>query len=89
MELFGDFIVGLFTGGSEHVRDIAVTGARIYAVSFLYMMINDYASSLFTSLSNGHLSEVISLIGGLCLLAPMIILVPMVFGPDGYGTQYR
>jgi len=46
------------------------------------MGLNVYASSLFTSLSNGVLSAAISGVRSLLLLAPLIVILPMAFGVD-------
>ncbi len=83
MESLAGVIVGAFAGDSEHVREIAEHGARIFAFAFLMMGFNAYASSLFTSLSNGLLSALISFIRGIVLLAPLIVLMPILLGPDG------
>lgn len=82
MEVFAGMVVSLFSGGSEHVEEIAVNGARLYSVSFLFMGFNIYGSALFTSLSNGLVSAVIASIHGFVLLAPMILLLPELFGID-------
>ena len=83
MELFGWAVVDLFASGSEGVADIARRGVPVHSFGYLFMGANCYASSLFTSLNNGLLSAAISLIRGLCLLAPMILLLPMALGTDG------
>ena len=83
MEFLAGVIVGAFAGDSEHVREIAEYGARIFAFAFLMIGFNAYASSLFTSLSNGLLSALISFIRGIILLAPLIVLMPVLLGPDG------
>ncbi len=44
------------------------------------MGINIYASSLFTALSNGPVSAIIAGIRGIVVLAPMIFLLPALFG---------
>lgn len=82
MELFAGVVVGVFAGDSDHVRDIATDGARIYSFAFLFMGFNIYASSLFTSLSNGVVSAIIAGIRGIILLAPLIVILPEVFGID-------
>lgn len=82
MELFAGMVVAVFAGDSEHVRDLATDGARIYSVAFLFMGTNIYASSLFTSLSNGLISAIIAGIRGIILLAPLIVILPTVFGID-------
>ncbi len=83
LETLAGPIVGLFAGDSEHVREMTVHGARIFAFAFLMMEFNAYASSLFTSLSNGLLSALISFIRGILVLAPLIVLMPIVMGPEG------
>ncbi len=83
MELFNEVVISLFAGDSEMVMEIATHGATIFSFAFLFMGFNCYVSSLFTSLSNGLLSAIVSFLRGLCLLAPMIILLPMVMGADG------
>ncbi len=83
LETLAGPIVGIFAGDSEHVREMTVHGARIFAFAFLMMEFNAYASSLFTSLSNGPLSALISFIRGILVLAPLIVLLPVVMGPEG------
>lgn len=80
IELFAEFVVGVFASESPEVMDIAVHGGRIFAFAFLLMGLNMYASSFFTSLSNGKVSAVISIMRSLVLLAPLIIILPEIFG---------
>ena len=80
MESFSSYIVGFFAEGSDGVMGIAVAGAAVFAFAFLAMGFNVYASSLFTSLSNGLVSALISVMRSLLLLAPLIVLLPMSFG---------
>lgn len=80
MEMFAGAVVGVFARDSQEVRDIATDGARIYSWAFLMMGINIYASSLFTALSNGPVSAIIAGIRGIVVLAPMIFLLPALFG---------
>ncbi len=82
MEVFAGSIVSVFAGGSESVMKITVHGAAVFSVAFLFMGANMYASSLFTSLSNGLVSAVISFFRTLLFLAPLIVLLPMAFGID-------
>lgn len=82
MELFSYQIVGFFAEGSQGVMDMAVGGAVVFSFAFLAMGFNVYASSLFTSLSNGPVSALISVFRSILLLAPTIVLLPMAFGID-------
>ena len=83
MELFGEYIVRMFDAGNINLRDIATYGIRIHAFAFLTMGFNVYVSSLFTSLSDGTRSAVVSLLRGLVILVPMIVLLPTIFGLEG------
>ncbi len=82
MEFLTEPIAGLFAQSSENVMNIAVNGAKVFSVGFLMMGVNLYASSLFTSLSNGPVSALISFVRSLILLAPMVIVLPLLFGID-------
>ncbi len=81
MEIFASNIAEFFAGDSS-VTDIMVSGAAIYSIGFLFMCVNVYASSLFTSLSNGRVSAAISVIRSVVLLVPLILLLPEAFGID-------
>ena len=83
MELFGQYFVRLFDTGNLDLRDIAAYGISIHSFAYLVMGINLYASSLFTSLSDGLRSAIISSLRGLVILVPMIVLLPMIFGVEG------
>jgi putative MATE family efflux protein len=83
MEAFGGLVVSVFDGGNENLYEIAIGGVRIHSFAYLFMGINLYASSLFTSLSNGRLSALISALRALIILVPLIVLLPTVFGVNG------
>ncbi len=80
MEIFAGTIVGFFVSGSSEVGQMATDGARIPSLVFLLIGVNDYASALFTSLSNGLVSAVIFEVSGFIILAPMIVALPTLFG---------
>ena len=82
MELFAEPIVSVFASDSDEVMSITVHGAMVFSFAFLFMGGNMYSSSLFTSLSNGKVSAIISFVRTLVLLAPLIVILPMVFGID-------
>lgn len=82
LEIFGDGIVSLFANGSDEVQRLASDGAVIFSFGFLFMGLNVYASSLFTSLSNGIVSAIISAFRSLIVLVPMILALPALFGID-------
>lgn len=78
----GEFLIGFYANFSPSVMEIATRGSTIFSFAFLVMGVNIYASSLFTSLSNGLVSALISIIRSLLLLAPLIVLLPYLFGID-------
>ena len=82
LELFSRGIAGIFASASDSVMDITADGAVIFSFGFIFMGVNLYVSSLFTSLSNGLISAIISALRSFVLLAPLIILLPMAFGID-------
>ena len=82
MELFAGSVVSVFAGDSDFVTAITVYGAMIFSFAFIFMGGNMYSSSLFTSLSNGKVSAIISVVRTLVLLAPLIVVLPMAFGID-------
>ena len=82
MELFAESVVSIFAGNSDSVTAITVHGAMIFSFAFIFMGGNMYSSSLFTSLSNGKVSAIISVVRTLVLLAPLIVVLPMAFGID-------
>ena len=68
----------LFTPRGSGVYEIAMSGFPIYAVSFLLMGTSIFASSLFTALSDGLVSAIISFSRTLVFLAAMLLLLPCI-----------
>lgn len=73
----------VFTDPSSPVFSIAMDGFPLYAVSFLFMGISIFASSLFTALSNGTASAVISFARTFLFLVGMLLLLPRLWGETG------
>ena len=68
----------LFTPRGSGVYEIAMSGFPIYAVSFLLMGTSIFASSLFTALSDGLVSAIISFSRTLVFLTAMLLLLPLI-----------
>lgn len=68
----------LFTPRGSGVYEIAMGGFPIYAVSFLLMGTSIFASSLFTALSDGLVSAIISFSRTLVFLVAMLLLLPLI-----------
>ena len=56
---------------------------RLYALSFLIMGFNVYASSFFTALGDGVTSALISFLRTLAFQVIAILLLPLLLGIDG------
>ena len=73
----------LFTPRGSSVYEIAMHGFPIYAVSFLLMGTSIFASSLFTALSDGLVSAIISFSRTLVFLVAMLLLLPVILQETG------
>ncbi len=76
--------LAIFTGGTDSpVYAITMEGFPLFAVSFLFMAVNIFASSLFTALSNGVVSAVISFARTFVFLVGTQLLFPFLWGQIG------
>lgn len=82
-ELTGWLIVGIFAVPGSPVFDLAHHGFKLFAISFLFSGLNLFASSLFTSLSNGRISASISFIRTFVLIAASLLILPLLIGING------
>ncbi|MGM9648950.1 MAG: MATE family efflux transporter [Butyricicoccaceae bacterium] len=76
-------VVQVFAAPESHVFAITVEGFPLFALSFLLMGFSVFASSLFTALSNGLVSAIISFGRTLVFLSGAIVLLPQVIGASG------
>lgn len=81
--LGGPYIVGLFARDDPPVYRIAAEGFTIFSYSFLFCGLNIFSSALFTALSNGKLSALLSFLRTFGLLAGGIVLLPHIWGVIG------
>lgn len=82
-ELAGSVIVGIFALPGTAVYEMARHGFTIFAVSFLFSGLNIFSSALFTALSNGRISAVISFVRTFVLIVACLAVLPLVLGLDG------
>lgn len=82
-ELAGSVIVGIFALPGTAVYEMARHGFTIFAVSFLFSGLNIFSSALFTALSNGRISAVISFVRTFVLIVASLAVLPLVLGLDG------
>lgn len=79
----GQYITLIFTTRGSLVFDYALHGFYLFAISFLFMGINIFASSLFTALNNGKISALISFLRTFVFIVGAILLLPLIFNVDG------
>lgn len=72
----GDYIVGLFLKNNENVFLLAKTGFSIFSLSFLFSGANIFASAMFTALSDGKSSAVISFLRTFGFLTVFLFILP-------------
>ncbi len=79
----GSLVVRMFTPDASRVYEIAAAGFPVFSVSFLFCGFNIFISALFTALSNGKVSAVLSFLRTFGLLCGGILLLPRLFGITG------
>ena len=79
----GSRIVRLYAGEGEEAYRIAAGGFAVFSYGFLFCGLNIFTSALFTALSNGKVSAVLSFLRTFGLLAGGILLLPRVWGAEG------
>ena len=72
--------VYLFMSPSERVLEIAPEIMRIYAISYLALPLNIFATYYFPSLGKSGAAMVVSLGRGIVLSGVLLFLLPAVFG---------
>ena len=81
--LFAPGLVGIFAGRDTSVYPIALHGFYLFSLSYLFCGLNIYASSLFTALSNGKVSALISFLRTFGFILPVLLALPVFAGADG------
>lgn len=82
--IFGRQIIGIFIGPAEsHVTELAVSGARIVSLAFLFSGFNLFAASFFTAVDDAFLSLLVGAMRGLIFLVIGIFTLPYLLGVTG------
>lgn len=82
--IFGTQIIGMFIPPTEaHVTELAVNGARIVSLAFLFNGFNLFAASFFTAVDDAFLSLVVGAMRGLAFLVIGIFTLPHLWGVTG------
>lgn len=84
LQLAGGAIIRLFIDPSEtEVIDLAIRGAQLLSLAFLFNGFNIFAASFFTAIDKAGLSLVVASLRGLILLVAGLLTLPHVWGVDG------
>lgn len=81
--LTSSHIVGIFVPKTSNTYNIAAYGFSLFALNYLFVGINIFASSLFTSLSNGKISAIISFTRTFVWIIICLMILPKILGVTG------
>ena len=82
-QITGSLVVGVFARPGTAVYTLARHGFTIFAFSFLFSGLTIFASALFTALSDGRISAVISFVRTFGLIITSLLVLPFLIGIDG------
>ena len=82
-QVTGSLVVGVFSRPGTAVYALARHGFTIFAFSFLFSGLTIFASALFTALSDGRISAVISFVRTFGLIITSLLVLPFLIGIDG------
>ena len=77
------FVARVFVGYDPELLELTTRAFRLYALSFLIMGFNVYASSFFTALGDGVTSALISFLRTLVFQIAAVLILPAVLDVDG------
>ncbi|MDO4544854.1 MAG: MATE family efflux transporter [Bacillota bacterium] len=76
-------LAAIFVGYDAELFELTRHGMRLYAVCFILVGFNVFASSYFTALNNGLISAAISFIRALIFKTAAVMILPIFWGLDG------
>lgn len=82
-QLLANPLAHLFVGYDAGLFAMTTHAFRLYSFAFLFMGFNIFASSFFTSLSNGGVSAAIAFLRTLVFQAAAVLILPILFELDG------
>lgn len=81
--IFAPTIVGVFVSPDNEVFGLALKGLEIFALAFLFVGINIFASGFFTAFNNGKISAIISFSRAFVFIIIGISVLPKFLGMNG------
>ncbi len=79
----GENIAKIFAGNNENVFKITKMGFTIFSFGFLFSGCNIFSSALFTALSNGKVSAIISFLRTFGFITALILILPQFWDVTG------
>lgn len=77
------YIINLFTTEDIEVSNIALKGFSLFAITYIFSGFNIFSSALFTALSNGKTSAILSFMRTLVFIVIGIFTLPLIFKENG------
>ncbi len=81
--MFREPLISIFAKNDPEVSAMAYSGYAIYGLAILFSGSNLFSSSMFTALSNGKVSAIISSLRSFVFIAMYISILPQIFGING------
>lgn len=81
--LKSDLLVSIFTSNGTNVYTLSNIGLKLFSISFLFIGLNLFTSALFTALSNGKISAIISFLRTLIFIVISVLVLPLLIGING------
>lgn len=81
--LIAPAITGLYAKQGSAAYQIAVDGFHIFMFCFLFNGLGVFTSAVFTALSNGRVSAILSFVRTFALLTAFLFVLPRILGIDG------
>ena len=83
VELIPAPLVRLFNTDDPHLFELAINGIRIFALALPVVGFQIVASNFFQSIGKAKIATFLTLLRQLILLAPLLLILPPVFGLNG------
>ncbi len=81
--MMNNLVVSIFSPKGSRTYEIAVAGCFLFSFNYLFSGINIFSSSMFTALSNGKISAIISFMRTFVFLILSILIMPIFIGEPG------
>lgn len=78
-----DYAVALFVDRASPTFELTVHGFKIFALAYIFMGFNIFASSMFTAFGNGFISALLSFMRTLVFIVGALLILPLILGVEG------